>query len=323
MRKLTIIATILIVSIATAFFIACKGKKTEKETTNTEDSVKKVLARGDYLVNHVTPCLDCHSNRDFTKNGGPVTPGTEGMGGFVFDQKLGGVPGVVYSRNITPDAETGIGTWTDDDILKAMTQGINKKGDTLFPIMPYANFSHMSKGDLMAIIAYIKTLKPIKNKVPDRKLMIPISMAYPGPAIAKSVDGNMAPPESDQVSYGGYLVNAAACGECHTPMTPKGPDMSKMFAGGFHFDVGTFVVNTANITPDSATGIGTWTEDRFLTKFQQYRNPDFINANPGKQNTIMPVVMYSGMTDADLKAIFAYLKTLKPVSNKIEKWPTK
>jgi mono/diheme cytochrome c family protein len=263
MRKYFALIAIIGLVCSAAYFMACNNKKSEPKADNKEDSIKKVLARGEYLVLHVTPCLDCHSKRDFTKFSGPIMPGSEGMGGYLFDKKLAGLPGNIYAKNITPDEETGIGTWTDDELYRAITKGINKKGDTLFPIMPYANFSHMAKSDIMSIIAYIRTLKPIKNKVPDRQLFIPISMAYPVPAIQPSQDGNTIPPESDAVHYGQYLVNAAACFDCHTPMNEKGYMMDRMFSGGMRFDAGSFVVNTANITPDSATGIGNWNEARF------------------------------------------------------------
>ena len=303
------------------YISSCKDKKSEPQANNKEDSLKKVVERGEYLTLHVVPCLDCHSKRDFTKYSGPIVPGTEGMGGEVFDQKLAGVPGVVYAKNITSDPETGIGTWTDDEIMRAMTQGISKTGDTLFPIMPYVNFNHMAKDDLLSIIAYIRTLKPVKNKVQERKLMIPISMAYPAPALQPSVDGNMRPPETDAISYGGYLLNAAACVDCHTPMVKGQFDFSKALAGGFRFDAGNFIVNTANITPDSATGIGAWNEEKFMNKFTMYREEKNYNVDPGTMNTYMPITMYAGMKDADLKAIYAYLRSVKPISNKVEKYP--
>jgi hypothetical protein len=243
------------------------------------------------------------------------------MGGFVLDQKLAGVPGTVYARNITPDPETGIGTWTDDEILRAITQGISKNGDTLFPIMPYVHFNRMAKEDLLSIVAYIRTLKPIKNKVPARQLFIPISMAYPAQALQPSVDANIRPPESDIVKYGEYLTNAGACADCHTPMVKGQYDFSKSFAGGFTFDAGVFKVNSANITPDSASGLGAWTEERFLNKFIPYRSEKGYNYDPGKLNTIMPLTEYAGMKDDDLQAIYAYLRTLKPISNKVEKYP--
>ncbi len=299
---------------------SCKGKKSGTQANNKEDSLKQVIARGEYLANYVTPCMDCHSKRDFTKFAGPMVAGSEGMGGEMFDEKLAGIPGVVYAKNITPDNETGIGTWTDDEILRAMTHGISKNGDTLFPIMPYASFNHMAKEDLFAIIAYLRSLKPIKNKIPARQLMIPMSMAYPAPALQPSVDNNVRPPETEQVAYGGYLVNAAACAECHTPMEKGQPDFSRIFAGGFTFDAGIFKVTTANITPDS-TGIGSWTEEMFLNKFKNNSSDEMLNRDPGKENTIMPWHMYAKMKESDLKAVYAYLRTVKPVNQKIEKYP--
>ncbi|MEO7982616.1 MAG: cytochrome C, partial [Bacteroidota bacterium] len=211
--------------------------------------------------------------------------------------------------------------WTDEDIIKAMTQGISKNGDTLFPLMPYVSYNHMAKEDLMSIIAYIRTLKPIRNKVPARQLMMPIAMAYPAPALQASIDGNTRPPESDKAAYGGYLVNIADCGTCHSPLTPHGPDMTRRYAGGYLFDGGTFKVNSANITPDSATGIGTWTESQFLNKFTPYREEKNYNFAPGKDNTTMPLALLAGMKDEDLKAMYAHLRTIKPISNKVEKYP--
>jgi hypothetical protein len=323
MKKFFILATGFIIIVAAAYFTSCNNKSTSETQGNSkDDSVKKVLARGEYLVTKVTPCLDCHSKRDFSKYSGPVVMGTEGMGGYDFSEEVVGFPGHLYARNITPDPETGIGTWTDDEILRAMTQGISKNGDTLFPLMPYANFNHMAKSDLLSIIAYIKTLKPIKNKVPARALPMPMSAVYPAQALQPSVDSNMIPPESDKVHYGQYLVNAGVCIDCHTPMDQKGEYIfSKMFGGGFHFKLGNQMINTANITPDSATGIGAWSEERFLNKFLPYREEKNYNYDPSTQNTVMPVTVYAGMKDEDLKAIYAFLRTLKPINNMVEKYP--
>jgi mono/diheme cytochrome c family protein len=321
MKKFLALGAICFIVLSGLYISSCKDKdkKVETKTGDKTDSATARLERGAYLFNHVMGCVDCHSKRDFTKYSGPPVPGTEGGGGFLFDEKLG-LPGKIYGRNITPDNETGIGTWTDDDILKAITQGISKRGDTLFPIMPYVNFNHMAKEDLMSVIAYLRTLKPISNKIPDRQLMMPIAAVYPAPALQPSIESNRMPPPSDKVAYGAYLVNAADCGTCHTQMTEKGPDMSKQFAGGWTFDVGTFKVTSANITPDS-TGIGAWTEQQFLNKFSPFREEKNYNFNPGKENTIMPLVVLAGMTDDDLKAIYAYLRTVKPVVNKVEKYP--
>lgn len=320
MKKMLVILSTLVVFVTTVCIVACNNNKSEPETSSQKDSIKKVLERGEYLALHVAGCVDCHSKRDFTKYSGPPIHGTEGGGGFVFDDKMG-LPGKIYGRNITPDNETGIGTWTDDEILRALTHGISKNGDTLFPLMPYPAYNRMAKEDLMSIITYIRTLKPIRNKVATRELLMPIAMAYPGPALQPSVDSNVRPPESDRVKYGEYLTTMADCGTCHSPLTPAGPDMTRRFAGGYPFDGVTFKVVSANITPDSATGIGSWSESQFVNKFTQYREEKNYNFDPGKNNTVMPVSLHAHMKDEDLKAIYAYLRTVTPIKNMVEKYP--
>ena len=241
------------------------------------------------------------------------------MGGFAFDGKFN-VPGVVYARNITSDSVNGIGSWTDAEIIRAITQGITKTGDTLFPLMPYVHFNSLSKDDVESIVSFIRTLKPNSNKVPERKLAMPVSLAYP-PLQNKSIEGNMKPDQTDMVKYGGYMVNAAACMDCHTPMDKGQFVMSKMFGGGYLFDMGIFKVNSANISPDSTTGIGKWTEEMFLDKFRNYRDPVTYKTNPGKNNSIMPWAVYAHMDDFDIRAIYRYLRTIPPVNNVVVKYP--
>ena len=322
MRKLIALAGFFCFLLTLIYFSACTNTDTANTVSDEKsDSAKLVLERGSYLANHVAGCLDCHSKRDFTKYSGPIVPGTEGGGGMVFDQKFG-LPGTLYARNITPDTATGIGSWTDDELIRAVTQGISRNGDTLFPLMPYPNYNRMAKEDLLSIIAFIRTLKPINNKVPPRQLMMPISMAYPGAHLQPSIDGNKRPAESDTIPYGEYLTNMADCATCHSPLTPHGPDMNQMFAGGYPFDLGTHTVVSANITPDSSTGIGMWSEGMFLDKFTKYRNPTAFNVDSANRNTIMPVSLFAGMKDQDLKAIYAYLRSIKPISNKVDKFPS-
>lgn len=321
MKKFFVVAAIGVLLIASAYFTACNNNgKSEPTAADNTDSLKKVLEKGEYLANHVALCIHCHSQPDDTKFSGPIVPGTEGGGGYAFTPGHG-IPGTVYGRNISADKETGIGNWTDADILKAMTQGISKTGDTLFPLMPYYVYNHMAKEDLLSIIAYIRTLKQIKNKVATRQLMAPIAAFYNTADLQPSIDNNMRPPETDKVAYGGYLTAMASCADCHTPMTPKGPDMTKMYAGGHVFDLPTYKVASANITGDTATGLGKWTEEMFLAKFIPYREEKNYNFVAGKENTIMPLNMYAGMKDDDLKAIYAYVKTIKPITNKVEKYP--
>lgn len=303
------------------FFISCNNND-ETNNTNTvskQDSVKKMLANGDYLVNHVTRCLTCHSERNFNQFSGPVVPGTEGMGGYEFGKNYY-VPGVVYAKNITPDTVNGIGKWTDEQVARAITRGINKDGDTLYSMMPYRHFNQMSKDDVYSIIAYLRTLKPNNNKVPARKLSVRMSGIYPSLA-STSLNDNVKPDVLKMVNYGGYMVTSAACMDCHTPMVNGQYVNDKKFAGGVKFDMGTFVANSANLTPDSATGIGKWSEAMFLDKFKLYRDPGTYSSNPGKNNSIMPWSEFANMDDFDIKAIYRYLRTMPPVNNMVVKYP--
>jgi mono/diheme cytochrome c family protein len=260
--------------------------------------------------------MDCHSVRDTGKFSLPVVPGTEGGGsGFPFG-KAEGIPGEVTPPNITPFA---LKDWTDEELISAITSGVNKKGDTLFPIMPYHHYSKMTKGDILAIVAYIRSLKPIERTTAPRKLEIPLSML--GPLPDDNLDNNNMPDPADKVKYGEYLVNAAVCSECHTPRGPRRPDFSKLFAGGFVFDLPMFKVAGANITPDTATDIGGWTEEMFVNKFKNNSSDEVVNKHPGRANTIMPWAMYGKMKEEDLKAMYAYLRTVKPISNKVERYP--
>ncbi|MBL7702828.1 MAG: c-type cytochrome [Ferruginibacter sp.] len=309
-----------IIFITFSFFISCNnGESSGNNKTTNDDSVTKVIERGKYLAHHVSLCMDCHSQRDFTQFSGPPKAGTEGIGGDFFDNKLD-VPGIIYARNITSDTVNGIGKWTDDEIARAITKGISRNGDTLFPLMPYPHYNGMSKDDVYSIIAYLRTLQPNSNKVPERKLMIPMAMAYP-PLQSASLESNVKPDVSDMVKYGAYIMNSAACMDCHTPMERGQFVMPKYMAGGRKFDMVSFVVTSPNITPDSATGIGKWSEAMFLEKFKLYRDKASYASNPGKNNSIMPWSMYANMDDFDIKAIYRYLRTIPAVNNHVDKYP--
>lgn len=316
MRKFLAIAAICIAIIDTTYFSACNNNTSEPQANNKEDSLKKVIARGEYLATRIAVCIDCHSKRDTSRFSMPVISGTEGGGaGFAFS-KTEAVPGEVTPPNITPFA---LKDWTDDEIAKAITKGINKKGDTLFPIMPYNSYNRMTKEDVYAIIAYLRTLKPIEGTTPPRKLMIPAGMF--GPLPAGNISQNTMPDPSDKIKYGQYITTIAACADCHTPIGPQGPDFTKIFSGGFVFDNPVVKVGVANITPDSATGIGSWSEETFVSKFKNNASDAVVNQHPGRQNSLMPWYMYGKINEDDLKAVYAFLRTVKPIKNKVVKFP--
>jgi mono/diheme cytochrome c family protein len=300
-------------------YISCNGDKDTKKEARKESagSTKGNAENGEYLVT-IAGCLDCHSQRQFEFFSGPIRKGTEGMGGALFDNKLMVMPGAVYARNITSDTATGIGNWTDAEVIRAVTQGISRNGDSLFPLMPYDHFSKLEKQDLLDIIAFIRTLPPIENKVPARQLMGPISAFYALPP--NTLEQNKKPSPNDKAEYGKYLVNMASCQTCHTPVNEKGVPGAP-FSGGFKFTTPAFTVQSANLTSDSATGLGTWTEERFLNKFKTYREASGYVFDPKEQNSYMPWSEFAKMNNDDLSAIFTFLKTLPPVKHLVEKYP--
>ncbi|HEU4862011.1 MAG TPA: c-type cytochrome [Chitinophagaceae bacterium] len=317
-RLIFIISTF--VAIALIIF-ACNDKSKEPGATtlSKDDSLKQQLERGKYLANSVVNCADCHSKLDTSKFSAPVVPGTEGGGGLALHEILpADIPGKMWVPNITPYA---LKDWTDDEIARAITAGVNKKGDTLFPLMPYHGLSRMAKEDVEAVVAYLRSLKPIVASFPARELFIPAAAFGPLPDV--DYKKNTRPDTADKVMYGEYLVTIGHCTDCHTPVTKeKMPMMDKFLSGGQHFKLPTFEVTVSNITPDSVTGLGTWTEAMFLAKFRTNSTPEMLASKPGKANTLMPWSFYGTMSDSDLKAIYAYLRTVPPIKNKVEKWPT-
>jgi len=275
------------------------------------------IARGEYLANHVTICIDCHSHRDWTRFSGPPTKGTMGMGGDVFDQKFG-FPGTYYARNITPE---GISRYTDGELFRVITTGVDKNGRAIFPVMPYHNYGQMDEEDIKSIIAYIRTLKPIKNQVPESSSDFPMNFIIN--MLPQKASLTKMPPETDVVNYGKYLVTSAACIDCHTQFSKGNFVTGTEFAGGreFPFPDGS-KVRSGNITPDLETGIGKWDEDSFIRMFRSRSDSVVLTTKlkPGDFNSIMPWTMYGRMHESDLKAIYAYLRTLKPIRNLVVKY---
>jgi cytochrome c2 len=281
------------------------------------DQTPENIERGKYLANSVCVCMDCHSERDWTKYSGPLKPGTLGMGGEEFSQKLG-FPGKYYAKNITPFA---LKDWTDGEILRAIASGVNKSGKALFPVMPHPNYGKLDKKDLFAIIAYLRSIPSVESKIPESESDFPMNFII-NMIPQKAMYSNI-PDTSDQVAYGKYLYTAASCTDCHTRQENGKPVEGMELAGGFKFPLisGGFVFS-ANITPDKETGIGNWSEETFVNRFKAYADTAYTPSavNKGDFNTMMPWMMYSTMKTGDLKAIFAYLKTVKPVKNNVTKF---
>lgn len=275
------------------------------------------VERGRYLANSVTICMDCHSSRDWSKFSGPIIPGTFGKGGDRFDHSVG-FPGVYHAKNITP---AGISRYTDGELYRVITTGVNKEGRAMFPVMPYLYYGKMDQEDIYSIIAYIRSLEPIENQVAESESDFPMNIIIntipSAPAHVKR------PAPSDEVAYGGYMVNAAGCIECHTQVD-KGQIIPELAFGGgraFNFPDGS-TIRSSNISPDDQTGIGKWTKEMFVQRFKMYADSSYVlpNVQPGEFNSIMPWTMYSTMKDEDLAAIYTYLRSVKPINNPVVKF---
>lgn len=272
------------------------------------------VERGRYLAHGVAACMGCHSTRDWTVFTAPLVPGTEGAGGEEWREE--GL-GFLVASNITPSR---IGDWSDGELYLAITGGVTPDGVALFPLMPYPDYGRMDTEDIGAIIAYLRTLAPIENDLPERALGGPL------PLIVRMMPSPPEPgdrPAPGSPGYGEYLTTFAACTHCHT-LSDKGKPLEGMeFAGGFEATMmdGT-VVRSANITPHETTGIGMWSEQIWLTRFGAYA--------PGKgrqsvaaagRTTNMPWTFYAQMTDEDLAAIYDHLMTYPAVDHQVDKFP--
>jgi mono/diheme cytochrome c family protein len=288
----------------------------EAEDIQIEYTAERI-ARGEYLANCVNVCMDCHSTRDWSKFSGPLTDGTFGKGGDRFDQTVG-MPGVFFAKNITP---AGILRYTDGELFRVITTGVTKEGRAMFPLMPYPYYGKMDREDVYSIIAYIRSLSPINNAVPDSEPDFPMNFIIN--TIPQKAELGKRPDPSDELAYGAYLTNAGGCVECHTRVDQGRIIPEFAFGGGreFSFPDGS-VVRSSNISPDSETGIGTWTKETFVARFKAFADSSYVPAsvNPGEFNTIMPWTMYAKMKEEDLSAIYAYLKTVNPIDNPVEKF---
>ena len=265
------------------------------------------LERGKYIFSAVCGCASCHSQHDYSQPGWPIVPGTEGAGN---DLGTEGLPGHVVAPNISSDPETGAGNWTDDQLARAIREGIAHDGRALFPLMPYDEFKQMSDEDLASVIVYMRSLPPARRTWPKTEIIFPVK--YLIRAVPQPITAPIPSPDPvNRVKYGAYLVNIGGCRFCHTPQL-RGQAIAGMeFSGGNVFmEQGTSVAS-ANITPDPS-GISYYDEGLFL----QAIRTGSVRAR--KLSPIMPFAVYRYQTDDDLKAIFAYLRTLKPAKHRVD-----
>ena len=276
-------------------------------TNRTFERTPERLARGWYLVENLG-CFECHGEHDWTKHPASLIEGTRGAG--YADFPLAGLPGRVVPPNITPDPETGAGNWTDDMLARAIHEGIGHDGRALFSFMPYLDFHSMSDEDLASVIVYLRSIPPIRKALPMTEIIFPVK--YLMRSMPQPITEPVPQPDvSTPVKRGEYLVTIAACTDCHTPQAKGQPIRGLEFAGGFVLEGPWGRVASSNITPDPS-GIPYYDETLFLEMIRT----GYVKAR--KINQIMPWDHYRNLTEEDQKAIYAYIRTLKPVKHRVD-----
>jgi mono/diheme cytochrome c family protein len=259
------------------------------------------LARGEYLTEGLLQCFICHSDRDWNKPGAPPAANKKGAGHIWEDRSW------LVAPNITPDKETGAGTWTDDMFARAIREGISHDGRVLHPQMWYGSFRSLSDEDLASIIVYLRTLPPVHNPLPKtnipeerkRSLEVPEPLLDPVPQ----------PDGSDAVKRGAYLARVADCAGCHTAW--EAPLIPGFYAGGNLIERGKEKIFSSNLTPDPS-GISYYDDALFINALRT----GHVKAR--KLSSIMPWIAFRNLNDDDLKNLFAYLRARRPVHHVVD-----
>ena len=284
------------------------GPDARPVTSEKFEATDSRLARGKYLVEGVAACFHCHTEHDLSNPEYPIIQAKKGAGWVMPIAELNNIA----ARNITPDPETGIGSWTDDEVARAIREGVRKDGTALFPVMPYPAFASMDDEDVKSIVVYLRTIPAVKNTVPTRQL--------PGPLeyIVKTIPKPLTTPQpshaaSTPVERGKYLVTIAECQGCHTAADDQGQPLPGLAFGGgnkFHDPGLNKEVFSLNITQDPS-GIAHYDESLFI---QTIRTGQVTSR---MVNHIMPFEFFRNMTDEDLRDVFAFIKSLPPVKHRV------
>lgn len=266
---------------------------------------KEQIARGQYIFAMAGGCA-CHTE----------PKGVHNAGARAFPIPLG----TVYSTNLTPDKETGLGDWNDQQFMDAMTKGLRKDASRLLPVMPYTLYSGMAQEDLRALLAYLRSLKPVKKATPELKTSTPFARSVATAAWLKAFGTFYESPAQAPkggIARGKYLTDhVAICGDCHTPRNALGVPSRSLYMAGSPKDgpIGELV---PNITPDKETGIGDWKREDIAELLLKGIKPDFDNV----QGLMLEVIQgaphgYKDMTKEDALAIADYLKSIPAIKNK-------
>lgn len=303
-----------------AFILAFIGLTSLSQPANAGSNLQgDINSQGRYIAT-IAGCTSCHTPYK-AEYQNPQNLTLEQIQTIAFDETAaidvdkflaGGRPfdlgpaGVVYTRNLTSDDETGIGTWTDEQVKIAIKTGLDINGKTLFPVMPYHVYNGMADADLDAVVSFIRSVNIVSNKVPEK------TVNTEGMPTLPYTNGIIAPEGTDKAARGAYLVNSVmGCADCHTPVDPAtgAALMDKHLGGRQPYEGPWGIVYGGNITPDTETGIGDWTEEEIKRALVAGIAKD------GRRLILMPWYVYSSLTQEDADAVVFYLKNVLPAVN--------
>ncbi len=268
--------------------------------TADEDLIK----RGEYNL-RAAGCISCHTKKE---DGAPFL-----AGGRAIESPFG----TFYGPNITPDKETGIGNWSVDDLVRALTEGRGPDGRHYYPALPYTSYTRMKREDIEAIWAYLQSIEPVRLENKPHEL---VWFARFRPAlrfwnVLHLRPGEFVPreSESDEWNRGAYLVNAMAhCAECHSPRTRTGGLDPRLLFAGQRLPDGSVI---PNITPDRETGIGRWTQRHIVRYLDTGMDPDGDFAGGSMADVIEHGTTH--LSNQDLRAMAVYLMSLEPIRHDV------
>lgn len=275
-------------------------------TVYSDDREKDLVERGRYIFAIAGGCA-CHT----------VPGGTPHVGGRAFPIPLG----KIFSTNITQDKETGIGAWSDKEIYDSIVKGIRPNGEKLFPVMPYEAYSGMMEEDVKALVAYLRTLKPVRKATPELQTRLPFYRSFIIPLWLK-LFGHFSSPTRQvpkgSIERGRYLAeHVSLCGDCHTPRNYLGIPKRALYLAGIK--VGPLGDVIPNITPDKSTGIGEWSRDEIADLTLTGIKPNLDNVQGLMEEVIQGASRgYKNMTQEDALAIADYLKSIRPIANNVD-----
>ncbi len=269
---------------------------------------REQIARGKYVFGAAAGC-GCHTVPKQALNAG--------------GRKYDGPFGTVYSSNITPDPTTGIGKWTDEQMITATRAGRRPNGERLIPVHPYTVFNGMAEQDLKDVVVYLRSVPPVNRAKSAKKISVPLFESVFLPAWLATFAAVETPPKSAPTSgaaRGEYLTRAVShCGECHTPRTMTMAVDNTRFLAGNPKGKGPEGSAVPNITPDRETGLGSWSEEQIAGYLETGNKPDGDVAGGLMAEVIQgSSAGYKDLTKADRLAIAKYLKSIPPIKNRIE-----